>query len=126
MDVQRVTGNPLDQLRLPADPSQARPRKNRPPSSRTCEWFVKGPIPGPWLSKASALDGKAFHLGVSLWYLAGVHKSLNVKLTRDALERFGVGRKAAWSNLKRLESAGLVSVARGPGRLPIVTIRDAP
>lgn len=114
----------LDRFRLPVNGRPSKPRRQRPPRPRQGDWFIKGPIPGAWLARAASLDGKTLHLSLALWYLAGIKKSREFKLTRDALERFGVGRSAVARGLERLEAAGLVGADRGRGRLPVVTLLD--
>ena len=50
-----------------------------------CQSEVKGPyvrtIPLSWICPTFRLPGKALHVGIVLWYLAGVSRSLTVKLT---------------------------------------------
>jgi DNA-binding MarR family transcriptional regulator len=106
------------------EPDQTRPQT--PPRHEPGEWFVKGPIPGEWLSRAAALPGKSLHVALAIWYLAGRSKCRTVKLTRQVLSRFGVLPDANRRALQRLESAALVTVKRSPGRAPIVTIEAAP
>ena len=88
--------------------------------------FLKGPIDLQWLQLAASLPGKSLHVGLVLWYLAGLKKQKTFKLSRTTLESFSINRHAAYRALKALEHAGLVSVERHPGRLPIVTLRDVP
>lgn len=112
----------LDRFRLP---SKGEPRPGKPkqiPRHKTGEWFVKGPIPGEWLSEAAKLPGRVLHVGVALWFAAGLSKQREVKLTRQLLARFGIKPDAGRWALKKLETAGLVSVHRTSGRSPIVTI----
>jgi hypothetical protein len=45
-------------------------------------------------------------------------------LSNIASQRFGIDRNAKYRALIWLERAGLVSVERGLGRAPMVTIRD--
>ncbi len=68
------------------------------------------------------MRGKTLHVAIVLWFLAGLKRSRKVALSQSALRLFGVGRQASYRALSRLESAGLVSAARHPGRNPIVTI----
>lgn len=78
--------------------------------------FLKGPIPLDWLDAAAALPGKALHVALAIWWLAGMQQGSNpVKITRSALSRFHVCDDAANDALKRLEAAGLISVSRRPG-----------
>lgn len=119
-----MEGLPLDRLRLSPDAARLLPKKKRPIIRHRRGWFIKGPIPGPWIARAASLGGKSLHVGMALWYLAGVRKSRQVKLTTKVINRFGIGPKAARVGLRRLEEAGLVSVFRGHGRLPVATLLD--
>lgn len=96
----------------------------KPPRHRQGEKFLKGPIPWECLAEAAQLPGKAFRVGIALWFLAGIKSSGTVTLSGSVLEDFGVKRHAAYRGLKVLEDAGLVSAKRHPGRNPIVTILE--
>ncbi len=85
-------------------------------------WFLKGPIPGDWLSQAAALPGKSLHVGLALWYLVGLNKQRGVTLTRAVLAKFAVMPDAGRRGLQQLEDAGLVVVQRHSGRCPRVTL----
>ena len=108
----------------PATPER-KPKAKRPPRHRPGDWFLKGPIPGPWLSLAAKLPGKALHVGLALWCAAGMVKGNRLKLTSDQLRPFGVGYDAGHRGLAALERAGLVTVDRHRGRCPVVTICEA-
>jgi hypothetical protein len=84
--------------------------------------FLKGPIPIVWLNIAAKLPGKALHVGIAIWWLAGMSKSTAFKLTRKALDHLGVSRDAASDGLKRLEDNGLILVKRSPGQRPTIEI----
>lgn len=92
------------------------------PRIKSGEKFLKGPIPLPWLSKATALPGKAVNVALAIWFLRGLTKSETVRLTNATLKLFGVKRQAGYRGLKSLENTGLVTCARSPGRCPVVTI----
>ena len=84
--------------------------------------FLKGPIPMDWLSAAGKLPGKAFHLGIAIWWLANMANTKKVKLTARALDYVGISRDASSDALKRMEVRGLIRVQRLPGQRPIVEI----
>lgn len=96
----------------------------KPPRHRQSEKFLRGPIPLNWIAQAARLPGKAFQVGMALWFLSGIKRSRTVALSGSVLEEFGVNRYAAYRGLKVLEDAGLVSAKRHPGRNPIVTILE--
>jgi DNA-binding transcriptional ArsR family regulator len=83
--------------------------------------FIKGPLPLAWMHAAAVLPGKTLHVGLYLWYLAGLTKSMTVLLSGRVSE-LGVSREAKSEALGRLEAAGLVSVVRQAGRAPLVTL----
>ena len=86
------------------------------------QWFLKGPVPYPWLVKASQLPGKALHVGIVIHFLHGVTKSEEITLKNSILREFGVARHSGYRALKVLENAGLISVSRKLGRNPVVTV----
>jgi len=75
-----------------------------------------------WICPASRLPGKALHVGVVLWHLAGVSRSSTVKLTRSWLRRFGIYHETGRRGLLALENAGLVRVDRRGKKSPCVTL----
>jgi hypothetical protein len=114
----------LSEIRLAwqAESKEFVPLKARPPKLP----FIGGPLPLAWMTTAGLLPGKSLHVGLVLWYLAGLTKSTSVRLGAKPLERFGVSRDAKYEALRRLESAGLISVKQQPGQAPWVTIIAAP
>jgi len=98
----------------------------RPPRPVGGERFLRGPVPLAWLTRAGWCPGKALHVGIVLWYRAGLTRQREIPLGRPDLERFGVSRFAASRALVALEGAGLVTVQRLPGRKRVVTICSAP
>jgi hypothetical protein len=84
--------------------------------------FLKGPVPWSWIVTAAELPGSALVVGLCLWRLAGATKRQSFMLGNDEMEVMGVDRAAKSRALSALEQAGLISVAREPGRLPTVTL----
>ena len=114
----------LDQFRAKRN-GELRPAKlKRLPRHKAGEWFLKGPIPGGWLHRAAELPGRALHVALAVWYLAGLEKSQRVKVTWGVFDRFGVSPDAGRRGLAALEQDGLVLVKRSPGRCPVVTILE--
>ena len=115
----------LSELRLPVSSAriceaQGRRRTLRPERG---ERFLKGPIPWGWIGRAARLPGQSLHVGLALWFQAGLEKTDRVTLSLGGLEAtLGVKRDAARRGLAALEEAHLVSVERYPGRKPVVTI----
>lgn len=115
-----MTGLPdLERLRLL---TREGPPSLRPPRPLGRERFLKGPVPLSWLEAAGRCPGKALHLGVVLWFLAGVTGRREMSLGRSELARFGVNRYATSRALAALEKTKLVSVKRLPGRKRVVTL----
>ena len=105
-------------------PPKKEPRK-KAPHHKSGEHFLRGPIPMNWLAAASKASGHGSGLGVAiaLWYLSGLNQQAKkVKLSSSVLRKMGIERHAVYRGLKTLEKAGLVSVERHAGRLPVVTI----
>jgi hypothetical protein len=112
----------LDQFRLNTARPPDQPKSPRVLRHSAGGWFLKGPIPGDWLVKASKTSATALRVGLVLWYLAGLTKCHRVKPTWNTWRRFGLSPDAGRRGLVALEQAGLVNVERGPGRCPLVTI----
>ena len=116
----------LDQFRSTPDGERLKPPKvRRLPRHKSGEWFLKGPIPGTWLSRAAALTGRSLHVALAVWYLAGLKRSRQVTLGRKTLRMFGVQPDASRRGLVELERAGLVCVERSSGCSPRVTLLEA-
>jgi hypothetical protein len=117
--------DPFDPQRFgwPNAPKKAKASKN-PPRHKPGEKFLKGPIPWTWLAKAAHQPGKALHVAIALWFLAGITRKRTVALSGAVLQALGVNRHSGYRGLAALEKAGLVSVVRPPGRLPVVTLQE--
>jgi hypothetical protein len=111
----------LDSLRLGGAPPPSGAAA-RMPRHRPGEAFLKGPIPLQWLARAVSLTGKALHVAIAIWFLAGMKRLPTVSLQPSVLRHFGIKRHAAYRGLTALEKAGLVSVERHRGRAPRVTL----
>jgi hypothetical protein len=83
-----------------------------------------GPIPWSWWLPASRLPGKSLQVGAVCWLLAGWERSAGFELALDQWAEFGLSRFSDSRGLAELEQVELVSVARRPGRSPVVTILD--
>ena len=119
-DFERLRGRP------PPKNNKLRPAVPMLPRHKRGETFLKGPVPLGWLAQAACLPGKALHVGVFLWFLAGLKNTCVVLLANGRLSGFGVNRSAKYRALNSLEAAGLVSVQRRRGRSPRVTLLEAP
>jgi hypothetical protein len=105
----------LSEVRMTADLFDQPPRRVQGP-------FLKGPIPMDWIARAALLSGKSLHLGITLWYRAGLLGAMTIPLSNGDLAALGVARDAKYEGLERLQDAGLISVMQHRGRAPTVTI----
>ena len=85
-------------------------------------YFLRGPIPLPWLQRAASLPGKAYTLGSILWWFKGMNPTKPIKVTTKSLRNFSLSESAYLDGLKRLEEAGLVSVTRKKGQRALIEI----
>lgn len=117
----------LDALRwIDQGPSRTRDSAIRTARQPRGQRFLQGPITLAWLAAASRQPGKALHVSIALWFLKGLTKSWQVKLTTQVLTELGVDRHAGYRGLAALERAHLVHVVRHRGRQPVVTILEVP
>ncbi len=86
--------------------------------------YLRGPISWTWLSRCAQLPGRALHVGLALWFEAGMRKSNTVVLRPKHRGALGVDRHAARRALILMERAGLVRVSHAPGRAHVVVILD--
>ena len=118
----------MDPLALSLPSRSLTLKRGKAPRHKTGEHFLRGPIPMDWLCAASIATGygSGFKVAIALWYLSGLnHQASTVKLSGSVQRKMGIKRHAGYRGLVALESAGLVSVDRHPGRSPVVTILSA-
>jgi hypothetical protein len=106
--------------------SEASVRRRNERTAKRKRQFVKGPIPLRWLERAASLPGKAFTVGIVLWFKSGIEGGGPFTVSNNLFSRFGIGRKAAARAYSALADQGLIHIDRGPGRLPRVGILDLP
>lgn len=119
----------LETFRLPTSGSKSMSEFTGTPErtkTRQKYPFLKGPIPRWWLERAATLPGKAFTIGVVLWYRMGITKKQIVRPSWKLWAKFSIGRHAAYRGLNNLEKAGLISVQRCIGKNPVVTVTTMP
>ena len=88
--------------------------------------FLKGPVPLGWLAAAAKLPGRALHVGIVIWFRAGLTGRSSVRLSRAHVAPFGIDRYAKRRAMEELEAAKLISVSRALGRSPVVTLLPGP
>jgi hypothetical protein len=86
--------------------------------------FLRGPIPLPWLQRASRLPGKAMTVAVILWWKVGCTKRWEVRFCQRMYQEWGVSIYAARRAIRALASEGLVTVMKSPGRGLMVTLNE--
>lgn len=99
---------------------------NRLPRHNSGEKFLQGPIPLNWLNTAGSLPGHALHVGIGLWFLAGLKKSNPIHTSPQIFRDLGVKRQAVYRALKNLMAAGLIEYKPERGKSPTVKILDTP
>lgn len=87
-------------------------------------YFLKGPVPLAWLSKAARLPGKTSEVAIVIWFLSGMKKTSIIALSNKILNRFGVDRFAKYRALKQLQKESLILIEQDKGRSPLITILD--
>jgi hypothetical protein len=116
----------IDQLRADNHTIPLSEPHRKVPRHKTGQ-FLKGPIPLDWLTAAASQPGKALHVGLGIWFWAGMKKSPQVAFSMLWLKTtFGVDRWSGYRGLAALEKVGLVSVFQQRGRKSLVTLLDAP
>jgi hypothetical protein len=101
---------PSDQIRVGTPPKIAKRR----------EHFIM--VPFGWLERLDGASGKAYALALHLLYLDWKAKGAPIKLANSMLKIDGVSRASKWRALVRLESRGLISIERRPGKSPLITL----
>ena len=114
----------LESLRLTGVSKEQRKSPVSTPHDGGTIRYIKGPVPLQWMARAGQLPGKAIHVGIALWFLSGVKRSREFKLSYKLLEFFDVDRYSAYRALLELESEGLITTERHSGRSPIVTLLE--
>lgn len=96
--------------------------KMSPPRHQPGEKFLKGPIPWTWLQMAGKLRGRALQVGVLLWQKVGCERKSTIEFCLARGREMGMSVPVTRRGLRELEDAGLVTVARRPGRGLLVSI----
>lgn len=86
------------------------------------DYFIKGPIPLPWLTKANRLGGSTGTIAVVLWFYDGMSKGQPFKVGWRLDYVSGVSRQARQRSLKKLADAGLIHLNLRQCAFPMVSI----
>lgn len=83
-------------------------------------WFIWGPIPGAYVSRAASLPGKSLHVWLALWFEHKRRDGKPIRMTRELLAKFHISPDSTCRALAHLEREGLVSVDRARGKLATI------
>jgi len=113
----------IEELQIPPDFLVPQNRKGTQKTKQRINGrFIKGPLPWDWLCRAAALTEKSLHVGLGLWFISGLRKSLTVKMQKRVLSELQVSRRSFYKAVDRMVEAGLVSVTRNPGQTYVITL----
>ena len=121
MDTPQIDPDRLS-LKASAVPLTSPVRRQRAFRRSAGEWFIKGPIPGPWIARAAALGGRALKVALAICCEAGMKRTRTVRLSAETLRRFSLRPQGTRRALAALAQAGLVTVKQDPGRKPMITM----
>lgn len=99
-----------------------RPEKKQSKPRKEDKRFLKAPLPWNWLCSASKCPGKSLNVAIALRFIAGIKKDNRIKMQRAVLKDLGISRQTYNNGLKQLERVGLVTIEKGPGQTPTVTL----
>jgi hypothetical protein len=113
----------LEQIRLP-DVDIPNPCITTDTAETEKEWFIRGPIPGPWIGNAAKLGGNyTLHVALTIQYVRGFRpQSMTVILERFHFDRFGVEKDSARRALGRLQNAGLIKYTKAGHKYKVTVI----
>lgn len=105
-----------------AVPPEAAVRKGRRVSSVRGK-FIAGPVDVVWLSQARKLGVTALWVGLGLWFLRGLKRSDSFVVSNLMLDQWGVLPDAKSRALRKLETAGLITIESRGKRSPRITLK---
>ena len=117
----RENWNPLSFQLYPKLPPNPLNRNGRKVSSVRGK-FILGPLDVVWLSHARKLGVGALWVGLSLWYLRGLKGSDSFLVSNLTMQEWDVLADAKGRALRKLQSAGLITMEQRGKRNPRVTI----
>jgi hypothetical protein len=88
--------------------------------------FLKGPIRVAWLVAAAALGHKALRVALAVQYLRGLRKSDTFKVSNITARVWGIDSATKSRGLRKLATAGLITVKSHRGASPEVTVLPVP
>lgn len=115
----------LESFRLPSGeiPPPKRDNRRGRGGGRQHGAFIRGPIFLAWLDGVLNLPGRMpLVVALALVYQSGLERSNTIRVTNKLRGRFNVSLRTCHDVLAKMEAAGLVTVAKRPGRCREVTI----
>jgi hypothetical protein len=86
--------------------------------------FLKGPILMRDVAVAAKLPGKALAVYLAIRHRIDLTRSAAVTLPASLMRELGVSKDAKARAQRQLETAGLISVRREPGRSPMIELKS--
>lgn len=83
--------------------------------------FLAGPVPVEWLTQALKLGSPALKVGLELWLLRGMTKSLVVR-PNASRSLLGLSRRTFQRGLQRLANGGLIRAQQRVGKKTLVAL----
>ena len=127
MGVVMVNDNIVGMLLLSDDVIPIRGHTDKVADAGTIEgWFIRGPIPGEWISRAAHLSGNhTLHVALAIQHVSGFQKSNKaIMLERFHFDRFGVKKDSVRRALERLQEAGLIKYTKVGQRYNVTIIQN--
>lgn len=116
----------MDQLRLSNTVFQrSETSKEVVAHPKSCERFIKGPIPISLLVKADSLPGQyTLRAALVIFYAQGLSSSKKIVIDRFHFDQFGIKKDSARRALKRLQKAGLIQYKKSGQKFEITIIHS--
>jgi len=123
----------LDQIKLQDFEIPDFPEKAIDVTEENNEWYVKGPIPGAWISKAAHLPGDhTLHAALAIQYVKGLgkvtpkEKCNRIVIKRFHFDRFGVKKDSTRRALERLQEAELIKYTKDGQKFKVTILPVEP
>jgi DNA-binding transcriptional ArsR family regulator len=114
----------VEEFRLPPSPYGEIQTRQLPPRPGEGEPFIRGPIPFSWVAMASRLPGSCLNVAMAARFLRSRYQRKSSWSMAEIGWRAGLEERSARQALQALSTAGLISLARQPGRKPVLAILE--
>ena len=111
----------LDAVRVP---NATLPKPPKPVSGNKGDWFIAGPLNGPWLGAVGQLNGDhTLHVALAILHAkAFARKNRPIVVDRFHFDRLGVKKDSTRRALQRLQEAGLITYAKNGQKFHVTII----